>query len=296
MKPLGRRGVGSPRPVDMVARTPAAARRAPAVVARKAPAVLARKKPAATRSRRGGKPAANRSNPAVLARPAAAARRLGGAEQYEYTRMRKVLKMRTSRGGDQGAADILAEADALPSAKERLALLKEFVVGPAARVRCPQSRTALPRFRPSVGHSIDGISLEFLRAAVVVKGFRTKSLACRRTLAVYGEIRSRGLDHKAPLPFLYKTEEDGPTTKFYMEFMGPDASTEKIPVAEFCRLKKKSVADLRRCGVRIPTVSRHLKNWCVTAARGSTVRRAWLIDVGSTSAARSRAPGRRERS
>ena len=153
----------------------------------------------------------------------------------------------------------------------------------------------MPKFNPSVSHTVkDSLTLTFLKDAVVVKGMLTRSPACKRTLALYASVRARGVEHSVPLPFLYKTEQDGPLTKFYMEYVGPDVEKCGMAKSEFAPLKEKSVAELASVGVRPMTISRHLKTWCVCAARGSVIRRAWLIDVGSTCCEPAEPPPQRE--
>ena len=208
---------------------------------------------------------------------------LSASEQTDYTGMRKVLQSRVSRDAE-GAEEALARVDAEETPRGRYRMLRVILGDSRGRVGRGSIQSA-PEFRPSAGHTVeDRLRLAELRQACVVKGLRTNSVACQRTLDFYGVMRSRGAEDKVPAPYLFKTEEHPPHTFFWMEYVGRDAEMADIPMKEFQALTAEATAVLVRHGVRAASISRHRKNWCVGPGRGTVARQAWVIDVGHTTA------------
>ena len=209
------------------------------------PAVRARSMKQAARVR-SMKPAALASTAAARPRHPAADAPLTPEEQANYTAMRKVLYQRVKRKVP-GAADDLARVDAVESRRGRHDEMR-LVVGDTRRV-IQRSRKGVLNFNPSIGHSVGKRTwMEEFRQVCVVKGLVTNSMACKRTLHVYGAIRMRGAEDKAPLPLLYKVEEDPPYTYFWMEYVGDDVNKAGVPMKEFQLLKARSLEVLREYG------------------------------------------------
>ena len=199
-------------------------------------------------------------------------------EQDSYTRLRKLLLTRISREVP-GSEGILDRADDCETPRERYSVLQE-ALGDGDSGHHLGSGVA--RFRPSKGHTVeDRLWMETLTANVVVKGLRSTSPACRRTVALYAAMRAQSAEMAVPVPNLFQVRVAPPFTYFTMEYMGDDSAKAGVSMQHFKVLKEKSIAVLAAHGVEPSSCSRHLKNWCVVAARGECERRAWLIDVGN---------------
>jgi hypothetical protein len=66
-----------------------------------------------------------------------------------------------------------------------------------------QAKGANDGSQANVGHQVSSTGVAERSVKVFTKSMATNSVACKRTLAIYGYIRALGLENKAPLPKLY---------------------------------------------------------------------------------------------
>ena len=124
-------------------------------------------------------------------------------------------------------------------------------------------------------------SVASLRRPILCHVFKAKSLACRRTLAVYSHVRENGWEHQLPLPHLVNSESRGTDTFIWFERFGLDSSKQKgLPLSEFQALRDESTKVLVDHGFSKTAISRHRKNWCIANRPGNVKCWAVLIDVG----------------
>ena len=121
----------------------------------------------------------------------------------EYAKLRKIVRGRAYRG-QAAAKQLIKDVDGLSSKEERLALLRTVVsVGEQGRAKAANSAS----WDPSVGWQVAGLGRRNFSARVVVKSFRPRTMALKRTLCLYSFLREHGLEGKAPVPMLYKVVE-----------------------------------------------------------------------------------------
>ena len=121
----------------------------------------------------------------------------------EYAKLRKIVRGRAYRG-QAAAKQLIKDVDGLSSKEERLALLRTVVsVGEQGRAKAAKSAS----WDPSVGWQVAGLGRRNFSARVVVKSFRPRTMALKRTLCLYSFLREHGLEGKAPVPMLYKVVE-----------------------------------------------------------------------------------------
>ena len=121
----------------------------------------------------------------------------------EYAKLRKIVRGRAYRG-QAAAKQLIKDVDGLSSKEERLALLRTVVtVGEQGRAKAAKSAS----WDPSVGWQVAGLGRRNFSAPVVVKSFRPRTMALKRTLCLYSFLREHGLEEKAPVPRLYKVVE-----------------------------------------------------------------------------------------
>ncbi len=121
----------------------------------------------------------------------------------EYAKLRKIVQDRAYRG-QAAAKQLIKDVDGLSSKEERLALLRTVVtVGEQGRAKAAKSAP----WDPSAGWQVAGLGRRNFSAPVVVKSFRPRTMALKRTLCLYSFLREHGLEEKAPVPRLYKVVE-----------------------------------------------------------------------------------------
>jgi len=121
----------------------------------------------------------------------------------EYAKLRKIVRGRAYRG-QAAAKQLIKDVDGLSSKEERLALLQTVVsVGEQGRAKAAKSAS----WDPSVGWQVAGLGRRNFSAPVVVKSFRPRTMALKRTLCLYSFLKEHGLEGKAPVPMLYKVVE-----------------------------------------------------------------------------------------
>ncbi len=123
--------------------------------------------------------------------------------------MRKIVRGRAYRG-QAAAKQPIKDVDGLSSKEERLALLRTVAtVGEQGRAKAAKTAP----WNPSVGWQVAGLGRRNFSAPVVVKSFRPRTMALKRTLCLYSFLREHGLEEKAPVPRLYKVMEIKKTKK-----------------------------------------------------------------------------------
>ena len=74
----------------------------------------------------------------------------------------------------------------------------------------------------SMGKQVREVNASTARLDVFMKSFLTSSIACRRTLAIYGFLRFQGLEETAPVPKLYYIKVVGTDTQCFFAHLGAD--------------------------------------------------------------------------
>ena len=223
-----------------------------------------------------------RATAAVRARtapgPAASGAGLSPGDQAEMTRLRKVLMARRNRGSGPAEA-ILRHADSLDCVVERLSYMRVNVFPGLRFARATAS------FAPSTGASVIGApELKTVVGTVLIKGLTTGGPPCRRTLAIYAAMRRQGVEHLAPLPFVYKVVPGDTSTMFHFEYMGRDTCKAGVSRDVFMELRAAAVDRLVKYGVYRKSISRAGKNWVIAQSREvRMVPTAYIIDAGGLS-------------
>ena len=177
----------------------------------------------------------------------------------------------------EGASELRAKVQGLPSFAEKLAFLKKYVAKAPFRGRVPSQLGK----EASSHRQAKEIVFDSLSVPVVRKKYTSSSLALKRTLAIYGYIRILRLEGTLPLPNLLETREEGGYTTVVLKNVGPDYNQYK-PICEkhFRELRELAIAQLVAAGFNA-RISRRFKNWC--ASRKGASWKVWLIDVGNSS-------------
>ena len=199
----------------------------------------------------------------------AASRVMFSADHAEYTRLRMVLNSMVARGAD-GAAELRTQAQSITSRSDRFQFLKDRVAKPSSKRM---------EWAPSVGSQVHDVALCQEKFQMVRKQYRNRSIALKRTLAVYAWVREANLESELPLPALYHVHKGAEMTVCCQEYLGQDCR-HFLPVSEkrFRELRAESTAALRAAGFQ-RRISRHKANWCLVPHNSTW--RAMLIDVGN---------------
>ena len=199
-------------------------------------------------------------------------------KRRDRRRLLNVLGARISRN-EVGQKEVRSKMKQIKGLDAQLTFLQTHVHTAPTPGRQPNPIRA--GFKASKGTQVKGTpGAKTAQIELFCKDFQTKSLAAKRTLALYGFLRLLGAETTAPVPQLIRSIQKGQVTEFQFVHCGGDCRHKHFVTNEqYLAVRQKSIDELVALGVDHRAISHHKANWALTKS-GASPYKACLIDVG----------------